>query len=173
MVLAAGACLDAAALGLVASVGAAELQLACRPKVALFSTGDELVMPGEPLRPGAIYNSNRFMLRGLLEGMGCEVIDLGIVPDQLEATRQALREAASQADLIITSGGVSVGEEDHLRPALQLEGRIDLWQIAIKPGAPTGWCGHPPPAWRRAASTCVLISTGQGLTAGRSSCACA
>ena len=136
VVLAAGSRLDAAALGLAASVGAAELQLACRPKVALFSTGDELVMPGEPLRPGAIYNSNRFMLRGLLEGMGCEVIDLGIVPDQLEATRQALREAASQADLIITSGGVSVGEEDHLRPALQLEGRIDLWQIAIKPGKP-------------------------------------
>jgi molybdopterin molybdotransferase len=136
VVLAAGARLDAAALGLAASVGAAKLQLACRPKVALFSTGDELVMPGEPLRPGAIYNSNRFMLRGLLEGMGCVVIDLGIVPDQLEATRQALREAALQADLIITSGGVSVGEEDHLRPALQLEGRIDLWQIAIKPGKP-------------------------------------
>jgi molybdopterin molybdotransferase len=136
VVLAAGARLDAAALGLAASVGAAKLQLACRPKVALFSTGDELVMPGEPLRPGAIYNSNRFMLRGLLEGLGCEVIDLGIVPDQLEATRQALREAALQADLIITSGGVSVGEEDHLRPALQLEGRIDLWQIAIKPGKP-------------------------------------
>lgn len=136
VVLAAGHRLDAAALGLAATVGAAQLQLACRPRVALFSTGDELVMPGEPLKPGAIYNSNRFTLRGLLQGLGCEVLDLGIVPDKLDATRAALRQAASQADLIITSGGVSVGEEDHLRPAVQAEGELDLWQIAIKPGKP-------------------------------------
>ncbi|MFY8116655.1 MAG: gephyrin-like molybdotransferase Glp [Roseateles sp.] len=135
-VLAAGHKLDAAALGLAASVGAATLQVAARPRVALFSTGDELLMPGEPLKPGAIYNSNRFTLRGLLQGLGCEVIDLGIVPDSLDATRAALREAAAQADLIISSGGVSVGEEDHLRPAVQAEGRLDLWQIAIKPGKP-------------------------------------
>ena len=136
VVLAQGARLDAAALGLAASVGAAQLMVSRRPRVALFSTGDELVMPGEPLKPGAIYNSNRFTLRALLQGLGCEVIDLGIVPDQLDATRAALRAAAAQADLIITSGGVSVGEEDHLRPAVQAEGRLDLWQIAIKPGKP-------------------------------------
>lgn len=135
-VLAVGHKLDAASLGLAASVGVATLQVAARPRVALFSTGDELLMPGEPLKPGAIYNSNRFTLRGLLQGLGCEVIDLGIVPDSLDATRAALREAAARADLIITSGGVSVGEEDHLRPAVQAEGRLDLWQIAIKPGKP-------------------------------------
>jgi len=145
-VLASGHRLDAAALGLAASVGAAQLTVACRPRVALFSTGDELVMPGEPLKPGAIYNSNRFTLRGLLQGLGCEVIDLGIVPDQLDATRAALREAASRADLIITSGGVSVGEEDHLRPAMQAEGQLDLWQIAIKPGKPLAF-GRVQDAW--------------------------
>lgn len=136
VVLAAGTRLDAASLGLAASVGAATLDVARRPRVALFSTGDELVMPGEPLKPGAIYNSNRFTLRGLLQGLGCEVLDLGIVPDRLEATRDALRRAARDCDLILTSGGVSVGEEDHLRPAVQAEGRLDLWQIAIKPGKP-------------------------------------
>jgi len=136
VVLAAGRRLDAAALGLAASVGAGTLEVAGRPRVALFSTGDELVMPGEPLKPGAIYNSNRFTLRGLMQGMGCEVLDLGIVPDRLEATRDALRQAARDCDLILTSGGVSVGEEDHLRPAVQAEGRLDLWQIAIKPGKP-------------------------------------
>lgn len=145
-VLAAGHKLDAAALGLAASVGAAQLTVARRPRVALFSTGDELVMPGEPLKPGAIYNSNRFTLRGLLQGLGCEVIDLGIVPDQLDATRAALREAAGQADLIITSGGVSVGEEDHLRPAVRAEGQLDLWQIALKPGKPLAF-GKVQDAW--------------------------
>jgi len=135
-VLSAGSRLDPAGLGLAASVGAAQLQVTRRPRVALFSTGDELLMPGEPLRPGAIYNSNRFTLRGLLQGLGCEVLDLGIVPDRLEATQAALREAAARADLIITSGGVSVGEEDHLRPAVQAEGQLELWQIAIKPGKP-------------------------------------
>jgi molybdopterin molybdotransferase len=136
VVLPAGTRLDAVSLGLAATAGAAQLHVRRRPRVALFSTGDELVMPGEPLPPGAIYNSNRFTLRALLEGLGCEVIDLGIVPDQLDATRAALREAASRADVILTSGGVSVGEEDHLRPAVQAEGRLDLWAIAIKPGKP-------------------------------------
>lgn len=136
VVLPAGTRLDAVALGLAATAGAAQLTVTRRPRVALFSTGDELVMPGEPLPPGAIYNSNRFTLRALVEGLGCEVVDLGIVPDQLEATRAALREAASRADVIVTSGGVSVGEEDHLRPAVQAEGRLDLWAIAIKPGKP-------------------------------------
>lgn len=135
-VLAAGTRLTPQALGLAASVGAATLRVLRRLRVALFSTGDELVMPGDPLPPGAIYNSNRFTLRALLEAAGCEVDDLGIVPDKLEATREALRRAAQGNDLIITSGGVSVGEEDHLKPAVQAEGRLDMWQIAIKPGKP-------------------------------------
>ena len=136
VVLAAGTRLTPQALGLAASVGAATLRVAPRPRVALFSTGDELVMPGEPLKPGAIYNSNRFTLRALIQALGCECTDLGIVPDQLAATREALRQAAQGNHLIVTSGGVSVGEEDHLRPAVAAEGRIDLWQIAIKPGKP-------------------------------------
>lgn len=136
VVLPAGTRLDAVSLGLAATAGAAQLTVTRRPRVAVFSTGDELVMPGEPLPPGAIYNSNRFTLRALLEGLGCEVVDLGIVPDKLDTTRAALREAASKADVILTSGGVSVGEEDHLRPAVQAEGRLDLWAIAIKPGKP-------------------------------------
>jgi molybdopterin molybdotransferase len=135
-VLPAGTRLTPQALGLAASVGAATLAVARRPRVALFSTGDELVMPGEPLRPGAIYNSNRYTLRGLLESFGCTCTDLGIVPDTLDATRDALRRAADASDLIVTSGGVSVGEEDHLRPAVRAEGRLDLWQVAIKPGKP-------------------------------------
>ena len=135
-VLAAGTRMTPQAMGLAASVGAARLTVWRRPRVALFSTGDELVMPGEPLKPGAIYNSNRFTLRGLLLAAGCEVRDLGIVPDRLDATRAALREAARDNDLILTSGGVSVGEEDHLKPAAMAEGRLDLWSLAIKPGKP-------------------------------------
>ena len=131
-----GARLTPQALGLAASVGAALLPVVRRPRVALFSTGDELMMPGEPLRPGAIYNSNRYTLRGLLQAGGCEPSDLGIVPDRLDATRAALRVAAAGHDLIVTSGGVSVGEEDHLKPAAMAEGRIEQWQIAIKPGKP-------------------------------------
>ncbi len=136
VVLRAGHRLDAAAIGLAATVGMAQLEVASRPRVALFSTGDELVMPGEPLPPGAIYNSNRFMLGALLRGQGCVVTDLGNVPDRLDATRAMLREAAAGHDLILSSGGVSVGEEDHLKPALAAEGRLDLWAIAIKPGKP-------------------------------------
>ncbi len=124
------------ALGLAASVGAATLAVLRRPRVALFSTGDELMMPGEPLRPGAIYNSNRFTHRALLQAAGCEVTDLGIVPDRLDATRAALREAAAGNDLIMTCGGVSAGEEDHMKPAAQAEGTLEHWQIAIKPGKP-------------------------------------
>ncbi|MBZ8138615.1 molybdopterin molybdenumtransferase MoeA [Rubrivivax gelatinosus] len=124
------------ALGLAASVGAALLAVCRRPRVALFSTGDELVMPGEPLKPGAIYNSNRYTLRGLLQAGGCEVTDLGIVPDRLDATRTALQRAARFHDLILTSGGVSVGEEDHLKAAIQAEGTLEHFQMAIKPGRP-------------------------------------
>ncbi|MBI5721549.1 MAG: molybdopterin molybdotransferase MoeA [Burkholderiales bacterium] len=135
-VLARGQRLTPQALGLAASVGAGTLQVLRRPRVAVFSTGDELVMPGEPLKPGVIYNSNRFTLRGLLQAAGCEVSDFGIVPDRLDATRDALRRAAAHNDLIVTSGGVSVGEEDHLRPAVLAEGRLENWQIAMKPGKP-------------------------------------
>jgi molybdopterin molybdotransferase len=136
VVLRAGTRLTPQALGLAASVGCASLSVLRRPRVALFSTGDELAMPGEPLKPGAIYNSNRFTLSGLLQTLGCDVVDLGIIPDRLDATRAALRQAASSCDLIVTSGGVSVGEEDHLRPAVRAEGRVDLWQVAMKPGKP-------------------------------------
>ena len=139
-VLASGSRLTPASLGLAASIGMATLPVRRRPRVALFSTGDELVMPGQvapaDMKPGAIYNSNRFFLRALLLRLGCEVTDLGIVPDRLDATVQALRSAASEHDLILTSGGVSVGEEDHIKPAVQSLGELTLWQIAIKPGKP-------------------------------------
>ncbi|TXT34869.1 MAG: molybdopterin molybdotransferase [Comamonadaceae bacterium] len=140
VVLSKGERLTPASLGLAASIGMSQLQLVRRPRVALLSTGDELVMPGtvapQDMPPGAIYNSNRFFLKALLQRLGCEVSDLGIVPDQRDATIEALRGAAAQHDLILTSGGVSVGEEDHIKPAVQSLGHLDLWQIAIKPGKP-------------------------------------
>ncbi|MGW8392357.1 molybdopterin molybdotransferase MoeA [Pseudoduganella sp. HUAS MS19] len=136
VILSAGARLRSQELGLAASIGMAELNVRRRLRVAVFFTGDELAMPGEPLAPGAIYNSNRFTLRALLENLGCEVRDLGIVPDSLEATRNVLRQAADGNDLIITSGGVSVGEEDHIKPAVEAEGKLNMWQIAVKPGKP-------------------------------------
>ena len=140
VVLSAGTRLTPAELGLAASIGLHELQVARRPRVALFSTGDELVMPGEvppeQMRPGAIYNSNRFFLRAMLLRLGCEVTDFGIVPDRRDATIDALRSASAAHDLILTSGGVSVGEEDHIKPAVESLGTLDLWQIAMKPGKP-------------------------------------
>ncbi|WP_018418154.1 molybdopterin-binding protein [Paraburkholderia tuberum] len=136
VILPAGTRLTPQALGLAASVGCARLEVRRRVKVAVFFTGDELTMPGEPLKPGAIYNSNRFTLRGLLEKLGCDVTDYGIVADQLDATRATLREAAEAHDLILTCGGVSVGEEDHVKPAVEAEGRLSMWQIAMKPGKP-------------------------------------
>ena len=140
VILPAGTRLRSQELGLAASVGLAQLPVRRRVRVAVFFTGDELTMPGEApggkLAPGAIYNSNRFTLRGLLENFGCQISDYGIVPDSLEATRATLREAAREHDLIITSGGVSVGEEDHIRPAVEAQGRLNMWQIAVKPGKP-------------------------------------
>ena len=132
--------LGPASLGMAASVGYAHLRVAKKVRVALFSTGDELVMPGDvapaDMKPGGIYNSNRFFLRALLLRLGCEVTDLGIVPDRLDATIAALDVASQHHDLILTSGGVSVGEEDHIKPAVQALGELKLWQIAIKPGKP-------------------------------------
>ena len=140
VVLSKGERLAPAALGLAASIGMDPLRVARRPRVALLSTGDELVMPGEvtpaQMKPGAIYNSNRFFMRALLRRLGCEVSDFGIVPDRRDATVQALRQASQEHDLILTSGGVSVGEEDHIKPAVQQLGSLDFWQIAIKPGKP-------------------------------------
>jgi molybdopterin molybdotransferase len=140
MVLPKGELLTPVSIGLVASIGLKTLRVTRPAKVALFSTGDELVMPGDvapqdmPL--GAIYNSNRFFLRALLLRAGCEVTDMGIVPDQREATLAALQTAAQHHDLILTSGGVSVGEEDHIKPAVQKLGTLDLWSISMKPGKP-------------------------------------
>ncbi|MET3133162.1 molybdopterin molybdotransferase [Oxalobacteraceae bacterium GrIS 1.11] len=136
VILAAGTRLRSPELGLAASVGLARLPVRRKLRVAVFFTGDELSMPGEPLAPGAVYNSNRFTLRALLENLACEISDYGIVPDALDATRAVLRMAAEEHDLIITSGGVSVGEEDHVKPAVEAEGRLDMWQIAVKPGKP-------------------------------------
>ena len=144
-VLRAGTRLTPAELGLAASIGLAQLAVARRPRVALFSTGDELVMPGEvapqDMRPGSIYNSNRFFLRALLLRLGCEVTDFGIVPDRRDATIAALRSASAGHDMILTSAGVSVGEEDHVKPAVEALGRLDLWQIGMKPGKPFAY-GH-------------------------------
>ncbi len=136
VILKAGTRLRSQELGLAASVGLPSVAVKRRLKVAVFFTGDELVMPGEPLPAGAIYNSNRFLLTALLQNLGCEIHDFGIVPDNLQATRATLRQAAQHNDVVITSGGVSVGEEDHVRPAVQAEGKLNLWQIAIKPGKP-------------------------------------
>lgn len=151
-VLQKGALLAPASIGLAASVGASRLCVAARPRVALLSTGDELAMPGDvppaQMKPGAIYNSNRFVLRALLRRLGCTVSDLGIVPDDRAATLAALARAAEGHDLILSSGGVSVGEEDHVKPAVQQLGALALWQIAMKPGKPfafghVGRAAHP------------------------------
>lgn len=139
VVLPQGTRLTPQALGMVATVGATTVSVYRQPRVGVFSTGDELVMPGEPLRPGAIYNSNRATLIAGVQALGGRCEDLGLVPDRLEATRTALREAAKKFDLIITSGGVSVGEEDHLKPALAAEGVLHDWQLAIKPGKPLAY----------------------------------
>jgi molybdopterin molybdotransferase len=140
IVLSKGELLTPAALGLIASIGQKTVTVTRRARVALLSTGNELVMPGDvapqDMPTGAIYNSNRYFLRALLQRAGCVVTDLGIVPDNFEATLQALKSAAQNHDVIVTSGGVSVGEEDHVKPAVQQLGSLDLWSISMKPGKP-------------------------------------
>jgi len=136
LLLPAGTVLGPAHMGLLASVGIDSVRVRARLRVAVFFTGDELIAPGQALRPGTIYNSNRHVLHGLLSALGCAVTDLGIVPDNLDATRAALRRAAPEHDLIMTSGGVSVGEEDHVKTAVMAEGSLETWKIAIKPGKP-------------------------------------
>jgi molybdopterin molybdotransferase len=130
--------------GLAASVGIKNLPLHRRVRLGLFFTGDELVMPGDPLPPGRIYNSNRFTLNGLAQVFGCDVRDYGIVPDTLEATRAVLKRAAAECDVIVTSGGVSVGDADFVKPAVEAEGSLLMWKIAMKPGRPLafGKVGH-------------------------------
>lgn len=123
-------------MGLLASVGIAEISVYRKLNVAILSTGDELIEPGTALQPGQIYNSNRYTLAGQMNAMGFNTIDLGIVADNFEATEQALRKAAKEADCIVTSGGVSVGEEDHVKVCVEKLGGIDLWKLAIKPGKP-------------------------------------
>ena len=136
IILKAGKKLRAQDIGLAASVGCSELSVYKRLKVAVFFTGDELCEPGEKIKAGQIYNSNRYTLTGLLKSLDCEVIDLGNVEDTLESTIEAMNNAAQQADLVMTSGGVSVGEEDHVRKALEHLGQLAMWRVNIKPGKP-------------------------------------
>ncbi len=128
--------LRAQELGVAASIGSVQMEVFRRLRVGVFFTGDELVEPGQALAPGQIYDSNRYTIVGLLKTLGCEVIDLGIVGDTFEQTRSALQTAAAEADLVITSGGVSVGEEDHIRAAVESLGSLDMWRVKIKPGKP-------------------------------------
>lgn len=136
VVLAAGARLRAQELGLLASIGVAEVCVYKALRVAILSTGDELVEPGNPLHKGQIYNSNRYTLLGLLQGLGLEILDLGVIPDDVAQTEAALIRAASEADVVISSGGVSVGEEDHIKSVLEKLGQLEFWRLAIKPGKP-------------------------------------
>lgn len=134
-----GVQLDYRHIGLLASVGQAEVKVLRRPRVALLATGDELVMPGQPLQAGQIYNSNRPMLSSLLQSLGVELVDLGNIADTQQATEAALLKAADQADFILSTGGVSVGEEDHIKPAVEKLGQLNLWKLAMKPGKPVAF----------------------------------
>ncbi len=139
LILARGTRLRPQELGLAASVGLARVDVTRRLRVAIFSSGDELVAPGRPLPPGSIYNSNRYTMSGLLEALGLRTVDLGAVEDTPDATRAALLEAARQADVVVSSGGMSVGEEDHVRAALMEVGRLEMWRVAVKPGKPLAY----------------------------------
>lgn len=131
-----GVWLDSAALGHLASQGISEVSVRRRPRVALLTSGDELVEPGQPLEPGQIYNSNRPMLRDLLQRFGAEVTFVASMPDDADGTRAMLALAAEQTDVVVSSGGVSVGEEDHVKAAIEAIGQLDLWRLALKPGKP-------------------------------------
>jgi molybdopterin molybdotransferase len=139
-----GQAIRAAEIGMMASIGIGEVAVYRRLRVAFFSTGDELVSIGQPLGPGQIYDSNRYTLYGLLTRMGCEVLDLGVVRDTPEAVEQAFEQAAGAADVVITSGGVSVGEADYVRQILDRLGEVLFWKISMKPGRPLayGRIGH-------------------------------
>lgn len=139
-VLAAGMRLTPAAIGLAASMGMAQLAVGRKPRVALFSTGDELVIPGtvapQDMKPGHIYNSNRYFLHALLQRLGCEVVDGGVLADDRAQTAAAIHQMAQDCDLVLSSAGVSVGEEDHVKPAVEQQGALNLWMISMKPGKP-------------------------------------
>ncbi|GEK46144.1 hypothetical protein HPA02_04270 [Bisbaumannia pacifica] len=143
LALVAGTRLGPAQLGLLASLGVAEARVHRRPRVAIFSSGDEVTAPGTPLPMAGIYDANRYSLRGLLDALGCEIIDLGILPDDRETMAAALSGAASRADMVITSGGVSVGRADWIKAALGEVGELGFWRIAMRPGRPLacGWLG--------------------------------
>ena len=136
VILQKGSRLRAQDIGLAASVGLQTLPVFERIRVGMFFTGDELVEPGEPLAPGKIYDSNRYTLYGLLKSLNCEIVDLGLVGDTLKETKSAMLTAADKADLVVTCGGVSVGEEDHVRIAIEQLGDLHLWRLRIKPGKP-------------------------------------
>ncbi len=135
-ILTAGTPLKPQNIGLAASVGISKMRVYKRLRVGIFFTGDELREPEEQLEPGQIYNSNRHTMRGMLKNLNCEVVDFGTVEDTLEATKAAMLKAANETDLVMTSGGVSVGEEDYIRLALEELGQLDMWRINIKPGKP-------------------------------------
>ena len=139
VVLKAGHQLRPQELGLLASVGLAKISVTRKIKVATFFTGDEIIEPGNELADGQIYNSNKYTIKGLLQASDCEILDLGIVPDTLEATLEVLKRASLDADLVVTSGGVSVGEEDYVRIALEQLGELKMWRIAMKPGKPVAY----------------------------------
>jgi molybdopterin molybdotransferase len=162
-------------IGLAASVGLGDLPVYAPVRVGIFFTGDELVEPGEALASGKIYDSNRYTLHGLLESLGCEIVDLGLVGDTLEATRAAMLEASTQADLVVTSGGVSVGEEDHVRIAIEQLGELRLWRLGIKPGKPlaygqineTAFIGLPGNPVSVFATFCLFVSPVIQIMQGR------
>ena len=133
-------------IGLIASLGIAKVKVMQRLKVAIISTGEELKEPGEAIAPGQIYNSNRYLLEALLDGWGFDVLDFGITPDDPKIIAEVMKDASNKADVIITTGGVSVGDEDHVKAVVESLGHIDLWRIAIKPGKPFAFgqaCGTP------------------------------
>lgn len=146
LVLAKGSFLRSQELGLIASIGIGQISVFKKLRIGVFSTGDELVEPGTALQPGQIYNSNRYSLAALIQEAGCEFVDLGTAGDSLEQTIKLLRDSSPKVDVLISSGGVSVGDEDHIKPAVEACGSLSLWKIAVKPGKPLamGKVGNTP-----------------------------